>query len=497
MNSAYNPKSHTDSFWRYLFHAESIAVIGAKDTLGSWGGDAMRASVESAKAKEGRRAYPVNPNETEVTGLHSYTTVLDIPDVVDLAIIVVPAAVVPEVFRQCAEKGVKAAVVISAGFSEVDGDGSAYEAEIVDIAQKTGMHFIGPNCMGHADMHTKVYSQGMAGRLPAGPVALLSQSGTLGGSILQIVASRGVGFSKMVSTGNEADLRLEDYLEYLDHDDNTRVIALYIEGLRDGRRFFNLARDITRQKPIVAMKSGITGKSAKAAKSHTGALSGSDEIYSAAFKQAGVIRAEDEEELGDLIGALLHLPLPRGNRTAILTMGGGFGVVATELCEKEGLEIVDLKDNTIEKLREILPPRWTPGNPVDMVGMRSFEDDTAVISCLRLLMADDNIDSVISLMPLLTRVRWLTEDMKPAQIKAMQREYQENLKILYNDTQQYQKPLVFINRLAFRPPDGRGLPEFKPEVIIPEYNHPRRAARVLRSLAWYRHHLEVRKDNRK
>ncbi len=493
MSSTYTPKSHTDSFWQALFQADSIAVIGAKETPGSWGGDAMRACVDSARAKQGRRVYPVNPNETEVMGIRSYPTVLDIPDTVDLAVIVVPAAVVPQVFRQCAEKGIRAAVIVSAGFSEVDGDGSKYEAEIVDIAQKEGLHFVGPNCVGHADMHSRIASAAMASRIPAGPLALLSQSGTLGGSIMQIAAGRGVGLSKMISTGNEADLRLEDYLEYLAYDDDTRVIAAYIEGLRDGRRFFNLTKEITREKPVVVMKSGTTGKSARAARSHTGALSGSDEIYTAAFRQAGVIRAEDEEELGDLVLALLHLPLPRGNRVAILTMGGGFGVVAAELCEKEGLELADLEDKTLKKLGEILLPRWTPGNPVDMVGVRPTEGDTTVMSCLQLLIADNNIDSVISLLPLMIRFRWLSEDMKPEQIKAMQREYQRNLKILYQDIQQYKKPLVFVNRLAIRPPESDEVSESHPEVIIPEYSHPRRAARVLHSLAWYKHYLDTRK----
>ena len=493
MGSVYTPKLATDSFWQALFHAESIVVIGAKEASGSWGADAMRASIESARAKKGRRVYAVNPNETEVMGVCSYKTVLDVPDSVDLAVIVVPSKIVPQVFRQCAEKGIKAAVIISAGFSEVDGEGARLEAEIVDIAQKTGMHFVGPNCIGHADLHSRVASAGMTGRIPAGPLALISQSGTLGASIMQIVASRGVGLSKLISTGNEADLRLEDYLAYLENDDNSRIIALYIEGLRDGRRFFNLAKEITRQKPIVAMKSGTTGQSAKAAKSHTGALSGSDEIYSAAFRQSGVIRVEDEEELGDIVLGLQYLPLPRGNRVAILTMGGGFGVVAAEICEKEGLEISDLEDKTLKKLDEILPARWSHSNPVDLVGMRPSGEDNTVTLCLQYLMADNNIDSVISLMPPLMRFYRPPDDMKPEQIQAMQKENDEVLKGLRQDVMKYEKPLVFIKRLSFGPALERDMTAPERKIIIPEYYHPRRAARVLQSLSWYRHYLETRR----
>ena len=493
MDSIYTPKSHTDSFWQALFNAESIAVIGAKEAPGSWGADAMRASVESAKANKSRRIYAVNPNETEVMGVPAYDTVLDVPDPVDLAVIVVPAAIVPRVFRQCAEKGVKAAVIVSAGFSEVGDEGARLEAEITEMAQRENLHFVGPNCIGHADMHSRVASAGMTGRIPAGPLALISQSGTLGASIMQIAANRGIGLSKLMSTGNEADLRLEDYLEYVAHDDNTRIIAAYIEGLRDGRRFFNLAKEVTKTKPIVVMKSGTTDRSAQAAKSHTGALSGSDEIYSAAFRQAGVIRAEDEEELGDMILGLLHLPLPRGNRVAILTMGGGFGVVAAELCEKEGLEIADLEDATVERLRKILPSRWSPGNPVDLVGMRPSGEDDTVTLCLQLLMADNNIDSVISLMPPMMRLPGPIDDMKLEQLQAIQRENEESLTKLHQDLVKYEKPLVFIKRLSFGPTFEKDLAAPERKVIIPEYIHPRRAARVLHSLAWYRSYLEKRK----
>ncbi|MHB8104141.1 MAG: acetate--CoA ligase family protein [Dehalococcoidales bacterium] len=485
MNSN-NPSQLKDNdFWRSFFAAESIAVIGAKGAMGTWGFDAMRAALESVKA--GKQVYAVNPNEAVVQGVKSYKSILDIPGPVELAVIVVPAAIVPQVFRQCAEKKVKAAVIISAGFAEVDANGARLQAEIETIAREGGIRFVGPNCNGHVDFYTRVSSVGFADRLPAGPLALLSQSGTLGMSIMQIAAGRGIGLSKFVSTGNEADLHLEDFLEYIAQDDNTRLIAVYIEGLRQGRRFYNLAKDITKHKPIVAMKSGTTGASAKAAKSHTGALAGSDVVYTAAFKQSGVIRVEDEEELCDTALALCHLPLPRGNRVAILTIGGGFGVVTAEICEKEGLELASLEPQTLNKMSAILPSRWTPGNPVDLVGIRMTGGENIGATCLQLMLEDKNVDAIISLLPPMFLPSSMVGDMKPEQIRAMQEEMEKTQAKLYQQIKQYDKPLVYIRRMAIPAPPGMNSPA---KTTIPEYSHPHRAARVLRYLAAYRRYLE-------
>jgi acetyltransferase len=489
MNAASSPLAEDGGFWQALFAADSIAVIGARNALGSWGGDAMKAAIDSAGARAGRRAYAVNPNEAEVLGVKAYKTILDIPDPVVLAIIVVPAPVVPQVFRQCAEKRVRAAVIISAGFAEADGAG--LQAEVLAVAREAGIHFVGPNCNGHADMYSRVASLGFASRMPAGPMSLLSQSGTLGASIMQTATGRGIGLSKVVSTGNEADLHLEDYLEYLAGDEHTRVIAAYIEGLREGRRFYDLAKDITRKKPIVVVKSGTTGASARAARSHTGALSGADTVYAAAFRQAGVIRTEDEEELCDVVLALCHVPLPRGNRIAILTMGGGFGVVTAEVCEKEGLNIVELEPQTLKKMSAVLPSRWSPGNPVDLVGIRPGGKDNAGDACLQLLLEDKNVDGIISLVPpMAVPPGPMAASLTPDQVRAMQEENDRNQVLLYRKLKDYGKPLVYIQRLFTRPALGPEAAVTAPEHKIPEYTHPRRAARVLRYLAAYRRYLD-------
>jgi acetyltransferase len=481
-----------NSFWDSLFGAESIAVIGAKDVVGSWGHDALRAALNSTDGVK-RQVYAVNPSLREILGVTSYNSVLDIPGTVELAIIVVPANIVPEVLRQCARKGVKAAVIVSAGFGEVDEAGARLEAEIVDIARRGGIRFIGPNCIGHADMYSRLASAAVAGRVKPGPMALLSQSGTLGASIMQTAASVGIGLSKFVSTGNEADLHLEDYLEYLAQDENTRIIAAYIEGLREGRRFFNLAKEITLQKPVVVMKAGSTGGSGRAARSHTGALAGSDAIYTAAFRQTGVIRTEDEEELCDTVLALLSQPLPRGDRVAILTMGGGFGVVTSEDCEKEGLKIAPLEPQTLEKLNGVLPPRWSHGNPIDLVGIRPSAGDTTVVSCFRFLMEDGNIDGVISLLPPMVTSHGGIGNFDPGQLRAMQMESRKVLSDLNRQLKPYGKPLYMVGRFSQQVRHSADDTSFRVEDTIPEYSHPRRAARVMRYLAWYRRYLEARK----
>jgi acyl-CoA synthetase (NDP forming) len=434
----------------------------------------------------------VNPNLQEIMGLTSYPTILDIPGPVELAIIVVRADIVADVLRQCVRKKVKAGVIISAGFAEVDEAGARLQAELVKIAREGGMHFVGPNCVGHADGRTRVGSAGVAGRTRPGPMGLIAQSGTLGSSIAMMASNNGIGISKFVSTGNEADLHFEDYLEFLAQDEDTRIIAAYIEGLREGRRFFRLAREITTTKPIIAIKTGSTGQSGKAARSHTGALAGSDAVYTAAFRQSGVVRADDEEELCDTVVALLSQPLPRGNRVGILTMGGGFGVVTAEACEQEGLDITTLEPQTVAKIDDILPPRWSHGNPVDLVGIKPEAGDTTVSSCLSILMADNNVDIVISLLPpmnIMSMTFGTIGNFSPEQMQAMRVEYSKNMDFLNQQVKRYNKPLVLIRRFMLQPPGGERATA-TPEERIPQYTHPRRAARVLRHLVWYRRYLD-------
>jgi len=224
-----------------------------------------------------RKIYPVNPNAAEVMGLKAYASVLDIPETVELAVIVVASPRVPKVIRQCVQKGIEAAVVVSGGFAESGDEGIKLEADLVEVARKGGLRFIGPNTMGHADTSSQLSTLAWTFETPPGPVALLSQSGNYGHRVLHRGMMSGIGFSKFVCTGNEADIRFADYFEYLAEDKESKIIAAYIEGLREGRRFFELAKKITPHKPVIVIKSGATKASAKAAMSHTATLAGSDE----------------------------------------------------------------------------------------------------------------------------------------------------------------------------------------------------------------------------
>jgi acyl-CoA synthetase (NDP forming) len=322
-------------------------------------------------------------------------------------------------------------------------------------------------------------------------MALLSQSGTLGASIINLAASRGLGLSKFVSTGNEADLHLEDYLEYLAQDEDTHLIIAYIEGLREGKRFFRLAKEITATKPIIAIKTGTTGESSRAARSHTGALAGSDAIYTAAFRQAGVIRADDEEELCDVAVALLSQPLPRGTGTGILTMGGGFGVVTAEACEKEGLAVSTLEPSTIIKLDKYLPSRWPRRNPVDMAGPSAAEF-SVIADLLWALIEDENLDFIFLLAPIVMDRALLASRMglSPEAIKAYREKEEKNMMLIREKVEKYEKPVVTMWQMRglSNAPDTAPLLH-KAKVLV--CANARRAARVLRYLVWYRQYLDA------
>jgi len=294
----------------------------------------------------------------------------------------------------------------------------------------------------------------------------------------------GFGFSKFVGTGNEADLHLEDYLEYLAQDEDTRVLTAYIEGLREGRRFFRLAREITRRKPMVVIKAGGTGGSARAARSHTGTLVGSDEIYTAAFRQSGVIRVEDDDELCDTVTALLSQPLPGGNRVGILTLGGGPGVVAAEACEKEGLGIAQLSPTTIEKLNGYLPSRWSHGNPVDTAGMTAAHRKF-VFSSLWAMMEDENIDAILFQIPLVLSAERLSAilNLSPEKTRDFQEFQKERLSMAVQRAKEYGKPLLLVTRFEAA--------SLLRKEGIPAYHNPRHAARVLHHLVWYKHYLDA------
>ena len=472
----------------YLFNPRSVAVIGASNTFGKWGFNIFRGVL---RKNRGVKIYPINKNEQEVLGVKSYGNINEVPGPVDIAVILIPAQGTPAVIEDCVKKGVKVAVIISSGFAESEKEGARIEKEIAGIARKGGMRLVGPNCMGHFNAST-----GLSTTLPfpfkQGEIGLISQSGNFGAYIVHCGQEIGIGFSKFITTGNEVDLRFEDYLEYLAQDEETKVIAAYIEGLREVRRFFQLAKEITKRKPIVAIKSGRTATGAKAARSHTGALAGEDTIYDAAFKQTGVIRVEDATELVDIASGLLRQPLPKGRRVGILTGGGGYGVVATDVCERLGLDIAPLSQDTTERLKTILPSYSSIANPVD-----TATSALLTYPSLWALLEDENLDAVLAL----TAIGFSipvggTSDSVP---HSMREEFERtwrardanevsNLGPTIERMDKYHKPLVISILTTESRKNSQTFAKLQ-ENDIQIYPSPERAAKVLAHLAWYSDYL--------
>ena len=482
MNSPNDIQIKNQEFAKSLFYDDSIAVIGASNTRGSWGFMVLQQLLISTKTKPDRKVWPVNPSISDALGVKSYPSILEVPSKVELAVIVVSATRVPEVLSQCTMKGVKAAIIISAGFAEIGEEGNMLQDNIVSIAQQGGLRFVGPNCIGHASVQEQLATAGFAHWFKPGSVALLAQSGNIGSRIAKIAMQHNIGFSKFVGTGNEADLHTEDFLKYLSVDEDTRLIAVYVEGLKEGRRFLRLAKEITTKKPIVLMKAGGTRGAAQAARSHTGALVGSEAVYRGLFKQSGVIRVDDEFELCDVVESLLAQPLPRGNKVGILTMGGGHGVVTAESCEKEGIEIAPLESTTVEKLNAILPPRWSHGNPVDLVGIKPMAENETVLNCLEALFLDPNVDTIFSLViPIETSIGTLG-DLSPERLREVESLYNNSINILNELGRKHSKPIYFVGKVTLPEGERRFLTTKKK---IPSYPSAHRAARVVRHLVWY------------
>ncbi len=350
-----------------LFAPRSVAVIGASNRPGSVG----RAIFTNILLNEYTgTVYPVNPKDRSISGVRSYSSVQDLPESVDVAVVVVPAAIVPEVTEECGKKGVKSLIIISAGFKEVGPDGAVLESQVTALARKYSMRMIGPNCLGTINTDPQVrLNASFASQMPLqGSIAFASQSGAVGEAVIDYAASEGIGFSKFISVGNKADVNENDVLDYLRSDQQTRVILLYIEDIVDGRRFVDTVTRVTQDKPIIAVKAGVSPEGAKAASSHTGALAGSDEAYNAILKQSGVIRVETIIDLFDYARAFAKQPLPRGNRVAIITNGGGPGIMATDASIRYGLRISQFSEATKTKLRAGLPKEASVNNPIDLIG---------------------------------------------------------------------------------------------------------------------------------
>ncbi len=378
-----------------IFYPKSIAVVGASRQPGSVGNSLLANLLES---RYQGIIFPVNPKADAVLGIKTYPSVLDIPDPLDLAVIVVPSRIVPRVLEQCGRKKIKGAIIISAGFKEIGGEGLALEIKVQEIVRRNGIALVGPNCLGVVNTDPRSSMNATFGTMMPGEgnIAFVSQSGALCVAVLDYAKEANIGFSKFISMGNKAGIAENDLLRYLQSDPKTDVILMYLEDLVDGRKFMTIARDITtlsaKPKPIIALKAGRSVVGARAASSHTGSLAGSDKVYDAIFEQCGVLRVETLEELFDYVKAFSSQPLPKGSNVGIVTNSGGPGILATDSCIRYGLNVPSLSASTTQALRRILPRTASLNNPIDLIAEAQAEQYEP---SLKVVLKDKKIHSAI------------------------------------------------------------------------------------------------------
>lgn len=373
-----------------FFKPRSVAVIGASREPQKIGHVVLKNFVDNFHGP----VYAVNPNADRILGLKAYMNVLSIPHEVDLAVVAVKAELVPQVLRECGDKHARNAIIISGGFAEVGR--KDLEEEVAKLARAYSIRVIGPNCLGVFDASSQVDTLFLPRyrlqRPREGGISFVSQSGAVGSAVLDWAASEGFGVSKFISYGNAIDVNETELLDYLHRDQKTRVICVYLEGVKNGRKFMETARKVTRTKPIIVIKGGRTEAGGEAVRSHTGALAGSDAVYDAAFRQSGCLRANDVTEMFDFARVLSEQPLPRGNRVQVITNGGGFGVLATDALAENGLGLARMRGDSTLRLKKQLPEHAVVGNPLDLVG---DADSERYALALETAIADPNVDAIL------------------------------------------------------------------------------------------------------
>jgi acetyl coenzyme A synthetase (ADP forming)-like protein len=378
---------------RGVLEPKSVAVIGAGRTPGGIGHAILHNLIQGPF---NGRVYPVNKNADNVSGVPAWATVADIPGKVDLAVIAVPVGAVLGAVRECGEAGVGSLVIISSGYGETGAEGAAKERELLDVARSYGMRVVGPNCMGviNTDPNIRLNTTFAPSQPPAGNMAFFTQSGALGVAVIDEASRLGIGLSGFVSAGNKIDISGNDLLQYWEQDDRTDVILLYLESFGNPQRFAEIARRVSRRKPIIAVKGGRSSAGARAAASHTAALASPDVSVDALFRQSGVIRVASLEQLFDVARVVATAPLPAGNRVGIVGNAGGAGILTADACEAAGLVVPVLAPETTEKLRATLNAAAAIGNPIDMTAMGGPEEYAAA---LRAVLADPSVDSIITI----------------------------------------------------------------------------------------------------
>ena len=377
---------------RNFFCPDSVAVIGAAREEEKVGHNILDNIINSGyKGK----LFPVNPKADEIHGIKCYPSVLNVPGDIDLAIIVIPAQFVLQVLEECSKKNTKWSIIISAGFKETGIEGAKRERQLIEKAKDYGIRILGPNCLGIIDTECPINATFSSNMPPRGKIGFISQSGALGTSILDWAKTNKIGFSKFVSLGNKADISENDLFDDWENEKDTEVITAYLEGVKYGREFIRISSRVSKKKPIIVVKSGNTDAGARAVSSHTGTLAGSAKAYEAAFKQAGIIRANTIRDLFNYATAFSYQPLPKGKKVAIITNAGGPGIMATDECEKSDILLASLEKETIDGLKEFLPEAANFYNPIDILGDALAD---RYKKTLEVVVKDCNVDAVVVLL---------------------------------------------------------------------------------------------------
>ncbi len=441
-----------------FFEPESVAVIGASKKPMKVGHELLKNLVEGGFPG---KIYPINPKAEDVLGLKAYSTILDVKEPVDLAIVVVPAQAVPATIQQCGEKGTKAAVIISAGFGEIGN--KSLEEELVKTAKQWGVRVIGPNCTGIINAHRNLQTT-MESRAGKGDMAFITQSGALGGAVLAWALEKKIGFSKFISYGNACDVDESDLLNYLADDPQTKVITLYIEGVKNGRKFFNAASEVAKKKPLIAIKGGVSKAGARSVASHTGSLAGSEAIYRTVFRQAGIIEADGIEEMFDIGRALAYLKPMKGNKVAVLTNSGGPAVLAADELERLGLKLPEPSLGILKEL-DFLSPVCSRRNPIDLTAEGTPENYAKTFAAL---FSEDFYDAALVIdVP----IAW---DIKGAT---------DTASLLSQAQKKLEKPTVVCWMSGHLVKDAVAVFE---ENRVPNYETPKRAAKALWALCRFK-----------
>jgi acetyltransferase len=388
----HTPKKGGCSVLESLFDPQAVAVVGASANPAKLGHSILDNIIKYGYQGQ---VYPINPKEIEILGRTCYPRLTDVPGAVDLAVIVVPSKAVAAVMEDCGAKEVGAAIIITAGFRETGVEGRQLERKVIEIAFKYDIRVVGPNCLGVITTASDLNASFAAGMPERGRISFMSQSGALCTGILDWAAANALGFASFVSLGNKGDLNETDFLEAWHHDPQTDVIMAYLEGIVNGPRFMQVARELTKEKPLIVIKSGTTSAGSRAVSSHTGTLAGSDAAYDAAFRQSGIVRANSVSELFAYSTAFAYQSLPQGRQVAIITNAGGPGIMATDACEVRGLQLATLSPETVNSLQENLPAAANFYNPIDVLG-DAYADRYEL--ALKAALDDANVDAVIFLL---------------------------------------------------------------------------------------------------